>query len=311
MSARNKKKNHNNVKDPGPGLLLQQARIKKDLSLKDISTRLRLGKDIIDALENDNYDKLPAPIFVRGYIKSYAAIVSIDASQIIAQYNKVVGEVDTSISLGTAHVTSPSMTAIKDRKKKWIPVISAGLLILIGLIIWMFVDTDAPSQAQQSDHSAELQTATATLTPIIKYEMKNELIEQQARSQPLSNTDTVKPLVEPEIEKELEVAPTLTADLVDTGVDEAKQKTIKSELDQLVLIFNGDSWVDVSDATGKRLIYTMLKSGQQRSVSGQPPFKLNLGNAPKINLTRNGETVDLTPYTRGKIAKFRLGKIKE
>lgn len=311
MSDKNKKKNKN-VKDPGPGQLLQQARIRKELSIEDISSRLRLAKDVIDALENDKYDKLPAPIFVRGYMKSYASFVGVDSNQVIDRYNQKVGEVDANISLGAAHVTPPSMTAIKDRKKKWLPVVAAGVLVLLGFVVWMFADTDTPEQVQLTDSAATVATATNTLDPTIEPGLNNQQTDEVLQQQVQVEATPAAPVPEPEVATEPKPTATVSANEPDTGGDEVNPEgAVKPELDQLVLVFNGDSWVDVSDATGKRLIYRMLKSGQQRSVAGQPPFKLTLGNAPEINLTRNGETVDLTPYTRGKVAKFRLGKINE
>ena len=312
MSEKNNKNNDEGIKS-GPGSLLQQARISKELSIEDVSSRLRLGKDVIDALENDKYDKLPAPIFVRGYMKSYASFVGVDVSEVIDLYNQQTGEVKSDISLATAYVTPPSMTAIRDRKKKWLPAIAAGFLVLVVFVVWMFIDTDSTEQAQLAGSPTEIETSANTSSPVIESGMnmnKQQPDEVQPQPAPIKPT-SAEPVPEPAVEKEPEPAATVTANQPEATAEEESAHTVKPELEQLVLVFNGDSWVDVSDATGKRLIYRMLKSGQQRSVTGQPPFKLTLGNAPEINLTRNGETVDLTPYTRGKVAKFRLGNINE
>jgi len=314
MSEKNNNNNNEDINN-GPGSLLQQARISKELSIEDVSSRLRLGKDVIDAIENDKYDKLPAPIFVRGYMKSYASFVGVDVNQVIDQYNQQTGEVKADISLAAAYVTPPAMTAIKDRKKRWLPAIVAGVLVLTGLVVWMLIDTDSTEQSppQLASSPAETETAANALSPAIEsgMDMNKQQTDEMLQEQPTIEAIPAEPALEPEVEKEPEPVTTASANESGTGADEVSQQTVKPELEQLVLVFNGDSWVDVSDATGKRLIYRMLKSGQQRTVKGQPPFKLTLGNAPEINLTRNGESVDLTPYTRGKVAKFRLGNINE
>ena len=61
--------------DPeGPGPQLREARQRANFSLEDVSTELHLNADTLRALEEDRFDGLPAPAFVRGYIRSYARL---------------------------------------------------------------------------------------------------------------------------------------------------------------------------------------------------------------------------------------------
>ena len=50
----------------GPGERLQAARIKKGLSLEDVANRMHLSPSILEALEDNNFDEITAPIFVKG-----------------------------------------------------------------------------------------------------------------------------------------------------------------------------------------------------------------------------------------------------
>lgn len=54
------------------GEKLRYARESKGLSLQEVSSALCLSVSVIDALERDAHEKLPAPVFIKGYLKNYA-----------------------------------------------------------------------------------------------------------------------------------------------------------------------------------------------------------------------------------------------
>lgn len=77
--------------------------------------------------------------------------------------------------------------------------------------------------------------------------------------------------------------------------------------DKLLFNASSDSWVTVRDGEGNTLFNKRVRRGMQAEVQGKPPFKLTVGNAPKVTLTRNGEPVDLVPHTRsGGVARLTL-----
>ena len=78
--------------------------------------------------------------------------------------------------------------------------------------------------------------------------------------------------------------------------------------DTLSFSFTGKSWISVRDATGQELVYGLKNAGQSVTVTGQPPFAINIGSVRDTQMSRNGTPVNLKPYTRGEIASFRLGR---
>lgn len=88
---------------------------------------------------------------------------------------------------------------------------------------------------------------------------------------------------------------------------EAAEPTPPS-IDTLSFTFTGKSWISVRDATGQELVYGLKNAGQSVTVSGQPPFAINIGSVRDTQMSRNGTPVNLKPYTRGEIASFRLGR---
>lgn len=84
----------NQTKENVLGIQLSKARENQGLTIKDIADRLHLSESVIEAIEKDDYDHLPAPAFVRGYLRKYAALVNLDTDSVIEKYNQHSGEME-------------------------------------------------------------------------------------------------------------------------------------------------------------------------------------------------------------------------
>ena len=72
----------------GPGAHLRQAREAANISADKIAASLLLDPKIIEALEADSFDRLPAPTFVRGYLRGYARLLGLPAGPILEMYDR-------------------------------------------------------------------------------------------------------------------------------------------------------------------------------------------------------------------------------
>lgn len=73
------------------GEMLKSERINKKLSIQDVATALKLSSKIITAIEAGNIDDLPAKTFVRGFVKSYAQLLNLDANLVLRQFQEEMG----------------------------------------------------------------------------------------------------------------------------------------------------------------------------------------------------------------------------
>lgn len=73
---------------PGPGEQLRAAREAAGMSVHEISTHMRLDSRIVLALESDDYEQLPAPTFVRGYLRGYARLLDIPSEPIVQAFER-------------------------------------------------------------------------------------------------------------------------------------------------------------------------------------------------------------------------------
>ncbi|MFO0747032.1 MAG: helix-turn-helix domain-containing protein [Myxococcota bacterium] len=70
------------------GAKLRDARVARGLSLDDIAGVTKVPKSMLALLETDAFHKMPAPVFVRGFIRAYAKVVAIDPNPVVRAYEQ-------------------------------------------------------------------------------------------------------------------------------------------------------------------------------------------------------------------------------
>ncbi len=73
----------------GPGSALAKMREGLGLTHEEVADRLRLAPRQVQALESDDYDHLPGPTYIRGYLRSYAELVGLAPEPILEAYAHV------------------------------------------------------------------------------------------------------------------------------------------------------------------------------------------------------------------------------
>jgi len=68
--------------DVSLGELLREARIQRALTLADVERDTRINRDYLEALEHEHYDVLPAPVYARGFLRSYARHLELDVEEV-------------------------------------------------------------------------------------------------------------------------------------------------------------------------------------------------------------------------------------
>ena len=73
------------VEKPGIGHLLEHARLRQGVSLEEAERATRIRKDYLEQLEGDDHSAMPEPIYVRGFVKTYANYLGLDGDRFAAQ----------------------------------------------------------------------------------------------------------------------------------------------------------------------------------------------------------------------------------
>ena len=70
-----------------PGARLRTAREERGLSIEEVADRLRLNEALVLAMEEDRFGLLGAPVFARGHLKNYAALVGAPELEVMAGFD--------------------------------------------------------------------------------------------------------------------------------------------------------------------------------------------------------------------------------
>jgi Helix-turn-helix domain/RodZ C-terminal domain len=78
------------------GSSLREARLRQELDFPELEERTKIRPKYLRALEDERFEILPAPTYVRGFLRSYAEALGLDGQPFVDEYNSrfTVGEDD-------------------------------------------------------------------------------------------------------------------------------------------------------------------------------------------------------------------------
>ena len=150
-----------------PGEYLRQVRITQKLELEAVAAELKIPVKTLTALEQDDYKSLPEATFIKGYYRTYAKFLKVDATNIIQRFDDIYAN-DTGLLPNHALNNSPIKIMGKlpgsnrDRNRKWIKrgLIALAVIIVIGLLVALVQGLSSSSSNDETvttDSSAEVQ----------------------------------------------------------------------------------------------------------------------------------------------------------
>lgn len=276
-----------------PGAVLRQARERKGLTIAQIAHGLRLEPSVIEALERDDYDKLPSSTFVAGYIRGYARRLGMAPEPLIAEYQRIYGEEPAGKYLKHSSLKEKIGNERRIRLSRSHVLVGAGVILVSLLLItkpWtMISDISLPTGTTAAPAESD-QPQGQTIT------LEASALPEGAQAPAPAATPSVDTLTTPLTP----VAEATPAPATDTAAVAATRVTLTA---------SGDAWVEVRDSTGKRLIYQMLRSGQSRSAEGVAPIDVVLGNGHNVSVSVNGQPFDHSGAITGTSsrAQFKVG----
>lgn len=275
----------------GPGARLRAKRESLGWSVEQVADKLYLDARYIRALEQDRHAEIAAPVFVRGYLRSYALLLQLPADAIVECYTAADADSKAAFS-GPAQFNR--IAASSARARGW--VILALLVGVAGVVAYVW---RAPVVGDSSPAQAEVSSSTAAPGPELEPSMTPEPDVDAAF--PASQS----PVPESATSPPADAAPGNTPFTSPAG---AERRLADAPLGVLVLRFSADSWAMVSDATGKELMYELVPGGSSRTLEAiRPPLRVVLGNAPAVTVEYNGKHFDQSRYSRNRVARFTLG----
>ena len=112
-----------------PGARLRTAREERGLSIEEVADRLRLNEALVLAMEEDRFGLLGAPVFARGHLKNYAALVGAPEREVMAGFD--VGDLPEPTflpALDRAPITRP--------RARWPWLVAVALGVAAAVAAW-------------------------------------------------------------------------------------------------------------------------------------------------------------------------------
>jgi cytoskeleton protein RodZ len=279
------------------GSKLRQAREAQDLSLDAVSAELRIEAPMLQALEEERFDALGAPVFAKGFLKQYGARLGLDTAELVALYESASG--------GARVEVAPSKTIkLRDERQVTFWVIAGlGLVIVtVTLAAWWWLGSDA------ADSLISDSAVPGTIAPEL------EPASDEAFAAP--DQDAAPPVSEPEAtetpatEEPAAPDPTTADDAPEAPVigDESDSAVTADAVfsgPELLIVFNEDSWTEVSDESGEQLFYGLGRAGSSVPIPADSRLNLFFGNAAGVELSVDGEPLEIPASSRrGDLAQF-------
>ena len=317
---------------------LASARAKLGLSLLDLATETRIPKRHLAALENHQVDRLPAKLFVIGYLRTCAERLGLNLDDLLAEY----GVAETVVRDATANATTADTVLAGDsahsvlspgpgmavRPTVWrIAAFAIVPLLFIVLFAWIYsIQDDGVTTAIDSDVLLNIQTAPLGQLASVAVNQQVRDAETVEEADISSQLETAAELIE--TSEPVNVTATepvnialLPAAIVSTNVDANLSAGLITDLsaidtasssqdqpqDRLIIRVKEDSWVHITDSAGSQLFRDLARAGKKIDVSGDLPFDVHLGNAPGLELELNGSPFAITDYRDDNSARLVLG----
>ncbi|MGL4724223.1 MAG: cytoskeleton protein RodZ [Scandinavium sp.] len=316
------------------GTRLRNAREQLGLSQQAVAERLCLKVSTVRDIEDDKAPAELASTFLRGYIRSYARLVHIPEEELLPMMAKEMPARAAKVTMGQ------NMSLGKRRKKRdgWLMSFTwLVLFVVIGLTgAWWWQNHKAQQEeittmADQS--SAELNAndnnsgqnvpldTSGTQTQAPDATADNAQTAAPETAAPAATAQNNAPAAAPDAQNNAVVSPsqanvdnTATANTAAPAANPAAPLptdqagvTPTADANALVMNFNADCWLEVTDSTGKKLFSGLQRKDGTLNLAGQAPYKLKIGAPAAVQIQFQGKPVDLSRFIRtNQVARLTL-----
>ncbi|GAA6152979.1 RodZ domain-containing protein [Pseudoteredinibacter isoporae] len=313
---------NNNNEAPGPGAIISYAREQLGISSTDLAAELKITKHKLILIEGNEFEQVGTPTFVRGYLRNAARVLQLDVDMLLAEYDAFASDV-------TQFDVEDESEAHSEKGRSFKAIWALPMLLLFGLVWWLAQDGEERQKANIATSSAST-TADQKSTvrkPAIETTAQAEegafegtaasSEDRVEQSDSAASNESVQTNIEgSEIDTPANVSVSAQETLENTAplnepatetavtrsnggslLDEERAETVESEKIEgekvLLFRFKDSCWLQVRDATGKRLYSNTKEAGQQLRLQGVAPFRVNLGNVRAVELDVDGEAYPL------------------
>lgn len=281
------------------GEMLRRAREEKGLSIAEIANALCIRSTHLQALEQGSYAELPALVYARGFVRSYAEYLKLDPTVVLEQFRLETANQEQ--AKDAVYIPANSNKHMPGK-----PVIVGSLVaFLLIVLIWNAVsspsvepETPAETETGVIAESAGDDAGLATVTTPPSGEEQNiyspseTANESAAKPAPVANPATPAPA--PAVATVPAAIPPVAQ--AEAPVEEAPVAAERKEapVANNVLVFEAisDAWVEVRDENEKVIFTKVMRAGESYALPNQHlGGEISAGNGGGIAARINGRRI--------------------
>ena len=240
------------------------------MSVQEIAKELHLDEPTIRALEQNDFDMLNAPVFAKGHLRKYAEIVGVPVADILSDYYEL------NRSTGAPPVVGPVRNL--ERATSLGPWIAGVIVVSIGAIAayWWFTREPALPLTQSIPGAMAPFVSNASDKPA--QDLAEDAADIVSEPEPVSGAEEFPAR---------ETAVASSALPVNNPEPLFEEASLMAQI-RIELSYSGDCWTEVSDASGRRLLYDLGTAGRVVALSGDEPLHVVLGYSENVSITVDG-----------------------
>nr|WP_267191186.1 RodZ domain-containing protein [Xanthomonas dyei] len=256
---------------------MREAREAAGLSIDDVAGKLRMPVHVVRSLEQEDWQRLGAPVFVRGQLRSYARLLHIDLEPSLQQAS--IAPIEPVKLVSHTHTPRARRILESTARKAMYVVITGVFAVPVWYATRSHLDGKGPSTVSLDSMPVAAKTGAPT-NPAAQPAVA-------PREQPAPYIASMTPV--PRATPETEAAPAVA------GAGKS-----------LSLSFSGDSWVQILAPDGSAVEKALIRAGERRNYSPGQVGRIVLGNASAVEVQQGGSIVDVKPFQRANVARFAV-----
>ena len=263
------------------GERLANKRSEKELTINQVAREIKIEPRVIEMIENNDFESIGAPVFVKGYLRQYSELVGLDPDLIIEKYSAINSIEDSppivndSVDQISKYVLTPKIILIAI----FVILISFGVL---ATVFGIFGNNE---------------------TVVIKMEAEAESQESLLPSVTAPQIDLSETQIDETFEMETE-AESQESLLISTS----NEFFTAENLMNLTISFSDLCWTEIFDANGERLFFGLGDQDREVNIDGVPPFDVMLGAADNLlEIKLEGREYNVVDsIRRGEVLRFKV-----
>ena len=257
------------------GEVLRLARTNQGLTLEELHKKTEIQLDMLEAMEDDNFDQLPSPFYTRSFLRKYAWAVELDERIVLDAYDSGSMITYEEVDVDEEELTGRRRSS-KKNKTSFLPLFyfilfALSIVIFVTYYVWNYIQTQPERSSASSYSVVQATSSNSSATP------------SSTSSSSSSSSSNIEPAITVSGEgNRVEVA----------------YKTSKETAKLQLSVSDARSWVSVSesDLEGGVTLSQDNKSAET-TVSTKNPVTITLGVVKGVALTVDNQTVDLSKLT--------------